>query len=351
MRQIRSWLMGNEVLAFFLLTFLISWGTWIPLARVFYEEDAFIAVVPMSWGIFGPALAGILITRMNHPQQKVEGRRKGFLAFFMAWVLTGLIWILFTFNQAGVPRTSETILVITLMGSLIALAPAYVVSSAFSSHLRTKAYLQSLIKPRGALIYYLIALLAPPSMYWIGSLISNTLGQAFYWSPPPLAGWTGARILVLTFFYQFCFGNVLGEEVGWRGFALPRLQARYSPLVASLIIAPFWFAWHVPLKLANPDVIPYLFYGLSFIPSTIFLTWIFNRTKGSILAVGLAHVTSNLGGKLFFPITPGKLVAQSFLAVMLIIIDRMWVRSDPERPSYAPGTQAERSPASLYQPD
>lgn len=350
MRQIRSLVMKNEALAFFLLTFIISWGMWIPLAHMFYNEDAFAAGVPMSWGIFGPALAGILITRLIHPQRKVESRRKGILAFSLAWVLTTLIWILFTSNQVGFSRTRETMLLITMLGSLIALAPAYVVSSAFGRHRWTKAYLQSLIKPRGAWIYYLIALLAPPSIYWIGSLISASLGQASYWSPPPLAGWTGVRILVLTFFYQFCFGNVLGEEVGWRGFALPRLQMRYSPLVASLIIAPIWFAWHIPLKLANPDIIPYLFYGLSFIPSTIFLTWIFNRTNGSILAVGLAHVTSNLGGKLLFPITPGQLVAQSFLAVLLIIIDRMWVRSGQEHPSFTPGSQAERSPASLHRP-
>lgn len=138
---------------------------------------------------------------------------------------------------------------------------------------------------------------------------------------------------MLAFFYQFCFANVLGEEVGWRGFALPRLQSRFSPLIASLIFTPIWFVWHLPLKLANPDLLPYLFYGLTFIPSTILLTWIYNRTGGSILAVGLAHVCINLAGKYLFPISHGMLILGFILVIILILIDRMWEKLPPDHPA------------------
>lgn len=42
------------------------------------------------------------------------------------------------------------------------------------------------------------------------------------------------------------FAVVLGEETGWRGYALPQLQRRFSPLASSLILALVWFGWHLP---------------------------------------------------------------------------------------------------------
>ena len=51
-------------------------------------------------------------------------------------------------------------------------------------------------------------------------------------------------LVAVKFLYQIFFFNATGEEVGWRGFALPRLQARTSPLIAALIIALFWAPWH-----------------------------------------------------------------------------------------------------------
>jgi len=163
-------------------------------------------------------------------------------------------------------------------------------------------------------------------MGWSARLISGFLGQRGYYFPPAATGWHAIWVITITFLYQFFFGNTLGEEVGWRGFALPRLQERYSPLVASLVMALLWFAWHLPLKWANPDVIPYLYFALSFIPSSILLTWLYNRTHGSILAVGIAHVMGNVSGKILFPITDFNIVIGFVVAIILIIADRMWGR-------------------------
>jgi membrane protease YdiL (CAAX protease family) len=132
------------------------------------------------------------------------------------------------------------------------------------------------------------------------------------------------RFLLIAFITQFFYGNTLGEEVGWRGFALPRLQARSSPLTASLVLALFWFAWHLPLKVINPDPISYLFYGSSFIPQTILLTWLFNRTEGSILAVGIVHVMTNVVGKYLIAPSYPWFIVQFILAAFLILMDRMW---------------------------
>lgn len=173
----------------------------------------------------------------------------------------------------------------------------------------------------------------PLLSYWAGALITKWLDLIPYYSPTPLSGWIGFRTLGMAFFYQFFFANVLGEEVGWRGFALPRMQARINPLFASLIIAAFWFPWHLPLKLGNPDIIPMLFYALSFIPTSILLTWIYNRTKGSILAVGIAHIAGNLGGKFLFPITDARLAVGFVVALILILLDRMWEKLPANHPA------------------
>jgi len=98
----------------------------------------------------------------------------------------------------------------------------------------------------------------------------------------------------------------LGEEPGWRGFALPQLQTKYSPLIASLILAPVWAFWHLPLignEFPPPIVIPFL---ISVLGATFMLTWVFNGTNGSVLIPMLFHATVNsFGAGLIFPLFSG----------------------------------------------
>jgi membrane protease YdiL (CAAX protease family) len=116
---------------------------------------------------------------------------------------------------------------------------------------------------------------------------------------PAAAAW---REMPDRFLFIFLFVG-LGEEPGWRGFALPRLQARHTPLNASLILAPIWALWHLPL-LGNefaPAIIPAFF--ISLFGGTLIQTWLFNRTKGSVFAQMLFHAMVNtIGAGLVFPL-------------------------------------------------
>jgi len=100
-----------------------------------------------------------------------------------------------------------------------------------------------------------------------------------------------------------------GEEPGWRGFALSNLQKRYSPLRASLILAPIWALWHLPLigtEFQWPIVAPFV---ISVFGATFMLTWIFNRTKGSVLLPMLFHAMVNtVGSGLIFTLISGEAV-------------------------------------------
>lgn len=324
MKVLMDLIKRNQVTSFFIITFIITWGLWIPLVGPATQEDSTIAEILGMWGVFGPALAGIIVIRVNTAGDAETISKKPKLAFFLGLVLSALVLMLTISRNDGQTWTIGRAIALSLLSCLVALPPAYVISSAFYRNQAVRDYLSSLIKPRGSVVYFLIALLLYPLVYWLGTLLSGVLGQVSYYTPDPLTGWDAVATVSIIFLYQFFYGNVLGEEVGWRGFALPRLQARLSPLVASLIIALIWFLWHLPLMYGNPDAIPFLWHALSFIPSSILLTWIYNRTHGSILAVGIAHVMNNVCGKMLFPITDGRLMVAFAIAVILVIVDRMW---------------------------
>jgi membrane protease YdiL (CAAX protease family) len=91
----------------------------------------------------------------------------------------------------------------------------------------------------------------------------------------------------------------LGEETGWRGFALPLLQRRYGALVAALLITPLWALWHLPFFLtvdgfrhATPVTVVGFVFAIGC--GSIVLTWLYNGTKGSILACAIWHGLYNV---------------------------------------------------------
>ena len=81
------------------------------------------------------------------------------------------------------------------------------------------------------------------------------------------------------------------EELGWRGYALPRFQARYSPLVATLILGVIVAGWHLPWVWKGQ--LP-LFALLGTVAFTIVFAWIYNNTGGSVLLVLVAHAADGL---------------------------------------------------------
>lgn len=87
-----------------------------------------------------------------------------------------------------------------------------------------------------------------------------------------------------------------GEEGGWRGYALPALQARYSAFKATVILSVIWICWHIPSFFYRYELkgMAYMGFALGIFAGAIWLTFLFNYTKGSILAVSLWHTTFNL---------------------------------------------------------
>jgi membrane protease YdiL (CAAX protease family) len=93
----------------------------------------------------------------------------------------------------------------------------------------------------------------------------------------------------------------LTEEIGWRGFALPRILQSRGPLQASLALGLIWFTWHLPLLLTDPTR-PILPFALSVIAFSVILTWLHLATDGSLLIAVLFHGAVNTIGSFVVPL-------------------------------------------------
>jgi membrane protease YdiL (CAAX protease family) len=153
-----------------------------------------------------------------------------------------------------------------------------------------------LLKWRVGLGYILFSVLGPITLFAISVLITRVLqgqwpdlgllGQVDYLPPLGLVG-----VLIL---WLLTFG--LGEEAGWRAFALPRLQRNHSALAASLILGLIWGFWHLPAFFYRDSysLMLFPFFLISLVAATIVFTWLYNGTRGSLLMVVLFHALFDL---------------------------------------------------------
>jgi len=98
--------------------------------------------------------------------------------------------------------------------------------------------------------------------------------------PSPATGHVG--LAAANFLLVFLVGGPLGEEFGWRGYALPALQARWGWRVASVLLGVVWALWHLPLFYSSGTVqsdLPMGLYALSAIASSVLFAWLFNRSR------------------------------------------------------------------------
>jgi membrane protease YdiL (CAAX protease family) len=159
----------------------------------------------------------------------------------------------------------------------------------------------------------------------------------------PLSGgtaWpTNTASLLGVFAATALYGGPLGEEPGWRGFALPRLQAVLSPLLASVVVGIGWAAWHLPLQLrgAYDESMGLGLWGVvtrfvSQVAVSVIFTWIFNRSGGSILVVVILHTSLNNTAGYWLPNNIGFQVGVGLLATLLVLLVRTGLRRSPKEP-------------------
>lgn len=153
--------------------------------------------------------------------------------------------------------------------------------------------------------WYLVIFLFVPAMHLIAALLDNLFGGGgSTWGE--LA--RGAAVNPLSIFYSALFATLIPfiEELGWRGYLLDRLQAKWSAQVSSLILGVFWSLWHLPLFFIQGSyqaglgigTLEFWLFFLSIVPLTFVFTWIYNNTGRSTLAAILFHSMVNFTGEL-----------------------------------------------------
>jgi len=164
--------------------------------------------------------------------------------------------------------------------------------------------------------WLLVVLLTFPAFWLIVNLVYRTQDRqdypVFALPDPP---WTLITMFITYFIYA------MGEEFGWRGYVLPRFQARWNALASSIILGVIWAAWHwgqwfVPGS--NLYQRNFWLWSLGTILLSILITWIFNNTNGSVLAASLFHGMVNTGT--FWFQLDWRYYVIELLAVTLIVI-------------------------------
>jgi uncharacterized protein len=153
-----------------------------------------------------------------------------------------------------------------------------------------------LIRWRVGWQWYVIVLLGPAvfsvAVAWIYGLFGGSMASAV---PPALID-TPLPLLPL-FLLIYAFTDGIGEELAWRGFALPRLLSRYSALLASLVLGLLWAAWHLPLLWTDEAAMyqqPIWLPLADITAKSVLFTWVFVHTRGSVLIAILFHASTNL---------------------------------------------------------
>ncbi len=184
---------------------------------------------------------------------------------------------------------------------------------------------RSIIKWRVAPRFWLYAIALPVVVFLVANLSLVVMGQPVEWSLITERIWP--------YLGTAAFVMVIGggqEEPGWRGYALPRLQARYSPVKATAILGVIWGVWHVPvygpLGFAAPLVLAF------------FYTWLHNRTGSVLLAIvlhgGLTAAQDNLvllADEIHGVTDLAMGIAYVVVAVTIVLATRFRLGSPPTR--------------------
>jgi membrane protease YdiL (CAAX protease family) len=208
-------------------------------------------------------------------------RKHPLIAFFvLAYLLTWWIY--------PVLKLSPLLGIFGLFGPALA---AMIMAAVTGGKVGLKALLSRVVRWRIALPWYLIALGLPTV------LSLATAGLAYVLGAPKLL-----QVGTLTIFDIILFVLVVGEELGWRGYALPLLLDKRSPVTASVILGVVWGLWHLPTFLVpgTPQYgLPLTAFVLLTIEYSILMTWVFLHTLGSVLIATLFHGAINLSQGLF----------------------------------------------------
>ncbi len=233
-------------------------------------------------------------------------QRYPLLTFFL--LAFGLTWIFMITDAMGSHEVLPfrlPIPLLILMGYMPTLA-AVIVTWQTKGKEGVRALFKKLLIAQVGLGWYAFAIFGLAVMYIATIILYNSIGFApalpfLSAKTPPFSSPLELIPKIAVLFV--IVGIVNGEELAWRGFALPRLQSRYKALTSSLILGAIWTLFHLPLffTVTGSSQADWSFpsFLLSTIGLTVLYTWIYNNTRGSVLLAYLFHAAANTWSQVF----------------------------------------------------
>jgi len=214
-----------------------------------------------------------------------SGKRGTASFFLLTFALTWLLQIPGVLAQRGLlPGDPAHYLPLAGLGLFGPLAAAVFLTWREGGSAAVRALVAPLLRYRVHAGWYLAALVLPAGFLSLVLWLLNSAGRHGPTAYLP----SGSALL---------FGLVVSfvEEVGWRGYALPRLMERFGGFAASVVLGVAWYLWHLPM-FAGQGVPPNLFLVmlLYFVGASLFMTWIFEGSGNSLLLMVVAHLGAHL---------------------------------------------------------
>ena len=265
-------------------------------------------------------------------------------AFAVSW----LCWLPVVLSDHGIgsiPSGVGPLLII--LGTFGPFLAATSIVSRASGLRGFREYLSQAFRWRVGIQWYAAALIAPATIRIVVILIHLAKGGSFREFSDP-AAWLAVPS---TFFVVLLIGGPTGEEFGWRGFLLQRVQPIFGLLGASLVIGVISAAWHVPLFLIAGTAqshLPFLLFAVRTVALSVISTWLYNGSRRSLLMVLLFHASLNTWPNTVFLLeaenTLGPYIASTVIyagwAVQLLLFGLLGGRGDRRETSTAPSVAA-----------
>lgn len=309
--------------SFFVFAFLISWTAWF-LAPIIVPRSTSLFSFISQIGSFGPALSAIFVSAIANPEPSNASAKKRRITFVVVFAVALASQLLAT-SAVGSYASYEAVLFFAL-SSLIA---AYVVSSFYHPKQGVAHLMAGLKRLSGSRsVWVWIALLLPFVWQFIGAFVDLSFGGNEFFTLTP----TVLVSLIAYYPFIFFFGGGLNEEPGWRGFAVPRMQRSYSPLIAGLIIGVIWSTWHFPLHATSSfdsGLVGFPFRFVYNVPLGVLFSWLYNRSGGNLLACILLHASYNSASTIFGDNAALiSMVLMIGFTITVAVYDKMW-RKNP----------------------
>jgi CAAX protease family protein len=231
-------------------------------------------------------------------------------------VLTfALTWIVWMPRAAGVPVGA-----VGQLWTWIPAVAALIAAALTGGGEAVRDLLGRLVRWRVVWWWYPVVMLGPAAFSAVVAGVYVLVGGS--WQEAAPAAFQLSIPALMVFFAVLILTDGLGEELGWRGFALPRLLQRWPPVTASVILGLVWAAWHLPLLWTQGATLygsPVWLLVLDICAKSILFTWVFVRTRESVLIAVLLHASTNL-----FAVPP-VITSDLRLAILALIAEWLLV--------------------------